>query len=447
MDIIVCGAGQVGAHAAEVLATADHAVTLIDSSEQRLEAIDQALDIRTLTGNAANADVLREGGAGSADLLVACTAGDEINLLCASLGKALGAGRTIARVHHSAYFNQRGLDYRRHLGIDSMICPDYSTAQAIAATLRNPGALAIESFARSEIQMQELAVDAKAPAVGKRLAEIGLKPGLRLAAVERVNEAFIPNADTVIEQDDTVILIGDTDVFESGRNLFSKSDPSRKRVILMGGPSTAVWLCRALHERRFAIRLFEQDPERAEELSTKLDWVTVIRDDPTDPSVFEEEHIGEADVFVGLAGDEDARNIISCASAKSMGVKQAIAVVQQPGLMHLLKPIGIDAAFTPKTLAAREIVGQLGDKTLLSLATVAGGTVNVYRARVGPEALAAGKPLRQVKLTPNWMIAAIEHGETVRVPRADDVIEVNDIVLVIGMRGMEDKLRDMLGCN
>lgn len=448
MHIIICGAGQVGSHAATVLSKLRHEVTLIDSRSDRLEALDQSVDIRTLVGNAANADVLREAGAAGANLLIAATKNDEANLLMATIAKGVGTKVVMARVHHSAYYEQRGMDYKKLLDIDHLICPEYSTAHAIAAMLRSPGALAIESFGRGGIAMQEIYIPNGARAIGRKLMELGLPSGVRIIAVQRYkkNEVFIPNAMTELAEDDVVSIVGSEEVYSRLGDLFGKGEKHRQRVVIMGGAAMAVWLCRALKERRFSVRLFVNERERAEELAAKLDWVTVICDDPTNQLVIEEEHLNEADVFVSLCQDDDERNIISCAAIKNIGVKQVIAVVQRPELTHLLGPIGIDAALTPRTLAAGEIIGVLDEHTLLNVAGIAGGIINVYRAKIGKDSTITDQPLRQLKAGSDWMIAAIQHGDDVHVPHADDCLHVDDIVLIIGKQGMEKKLKQLLGC-
>ncbi len=354
MNIIICGAGQVGSHTAEVLAQADNNITVIDINAPRLRRVEDTMDVATYLGNCAQADVLLEAGCADSDLVLAATSSDEVNLLAASIGKRVGAKKSIARVHHSAFYEQRGLQYMDHLGIDRLICPEYSTAQAIARTLRNPGALAIENFARGAIEMQEFAVSKKAPAVGKKLLDLSLPVGSRLAVITRKGGSFIPDGETEILVDDIVILVGNADVFQEARKLFYDEKTGRRRIVVMGGPSMGVWLCRALRDRDFSIRLFETDRPRAEELADKLSWVTVINADPTDPSVFEDENLSQADVFVALI-DDDEQNILGCAWAKSMGVKQAVATVQRPNYFHLLKHVGIDHPFSPRRVAVKEI--------------------------------------------------------------------------------------------
>lgn len=445
MNVIIAGAGEVGTHLAEVLAASGRNITIIDKEPGRLADLDDSLDVRTLAGNCCNADVLREAGVDSVNAaLVAATNSDELNLLCAAVGKGVGAGKAIARVHHSAYFDQRGLDYAEHFNIDRLICPEYSTALAIASTLRNPAALAIENFASGQIEVQEFPVPAEAQAVGKTLVELSLPPGVRLAAIRRGSTASLPMATSTIQAGDVVILVGNTEVFGDGRRMFQEKMPGRRRIVVMGGPSMGVWLCRSMRDRQFSIRLFETDRQRAEELADKLDWVTVVCADPTDVTVFEEERIAEADAFVGLSMD-DEHNILGCAWAKSSGIPQVITVVNRPRYVPLIARVGIDHAFSPRSVAAQKIGRMLDESPLLRISSLAKGVIDVYRVQVGPTAEALGQPLRKLPLSPDWMIAATMHQNQVRVPTADDMVHAGDIVTVIGRSGQEAKLKKIFG--
>ncbi len=442
MKIIICGAGQVGTHAAEILTAAGNQITVIDLDPGRLQAVADIMDVATYTGNGAHADVLREAGCGSADLLLAATGSDEINLLAATVAKGVGVAKSIARVHHSAFFEQRGLDYQRYLSIDHLICPEYSTALAIASTLRNPGALAIETFARSTIQMQQFPVSEEAPAIGKPLAQLSLPAGTRLAAITRDRVAFIPDATSTVEAGDSVILVGNPVAFQEARKLFHDDKLGRRRVVLMGGTPMAVWLCRAIRDRNFSIRLFEIDRKRAEELADKLDWVTVIQADPTDRTVFDEEHLGQADIFVALRTD-DADNIIASVLAKSMGMSQVISVVSGSTYLDLVYHIGVDRAFSPRVVAVEEIQRILDDRPLQQMSSLADGVVDAYRVRVGENGQVVGKPLREVKLAPHWIVATIRRGGEAWVPSADDTLEPGDTALLVGRHGTEDELKDL----
>jgi len=444
MNVIICGAGEVGTHAAEVLGPDGHNITLIDQDADRIQRLEETMDVSTLRGSCARAEVLRHAGAEDADLVIATTHSDEINLLTASVGKALGARKSIARVHYSSFFEQRGLSYLDHLGIDQLVCPEFSTAQSIAQLLRNPASLAIENFAEGRIEMQDFPVSEKAPAVGKRLLDSKFPQGSRLLAIVRKGEAFIPDGETKIEPEDRVVLVGNTEIFQQARKLFHRDDTGRRHLVIMGGDSVAVWLARALLDRNISIKIFEKDREKSEQLAVKLDWVTVINADPTGDNVFQEEHIEKADAFVAATAD-DEHNILGSAWAKSKGVPTVIAVAERAIYLHLLKHVGIDFAISPRRVAVAEIKKVLDESPLQRIASVAEGVLDIYRIIPGEASSTFGKPLHDLKLTPDWIICAILRGRKAFVPRPTDCLEPGDIVKVIGLRGREKKLRKIFG--
>lgn len=437
--IVICGAGEVGSHAAETLAGEGDAVTVIDTAPQKLRHITESLDVRTLEGNAASAEVLKEAGVADADLIIAATDLDEVNLVAASIGRALGAKRSIARVHHSAFLDQKEISYEAHFGINRLICPEYSTATAIARSLRNPAAVAIESFAGGKIDIHEFPVSAGAPALGRPLSEVPLPAGARLASVARGAEVFLPEASTRLERGDRVVLVGNSAIFEEARKQFRQEKFQRRTVVLMGGTPMAVWLSKALRDRAWSIRLFETDRARAEDLAEKLEWVTVLNADPTDKSVFAEERIGLADVFIGLL-DDDEDNIVGAVLAKAGGVSESIAVVQRSRYLDLLYHIGVDRSYSPGRVAAQEILQLLDDSPLRLQATLATG-IDAYLVRVDPDSEVVGKALRDVKLSPDWVVGAIRRADEVWAPSAEDVMRAADTALVIGRRGQEGALR------
>lgn len=441
MNVVICGAGSVGGHAAEVLGANGHNVTIIDREAQRLAALEEVLDVQILHGNGTHAQTQLEAGCAKADLFIAATELDEINLLAASIASGLGIGRTIARVQHSAYFENRGIDYGTHLGIDHLVCPDFTTAVAIAQTLRNPGSIAVERFARGRIEMQQLPVSDSAAVIDKRLVDAGLPGAARVASIERDGKAFIPDKDTVVHRGDVITLICDVSVFERARKLIHTTSQKRKRVMVMGGSPLGVWLCRQLHGRAFSVRLYEADRARADELAAKLDWVTVVRTDSADASTWDEERLEQADAFVSVS-DSDEHNILAAARAKSAGTGMAIAVLQQPTYLHLLTHVGIDKAFSPRVTAVTQIQQLLETGPVRHLATLAEGIADVYEIRIPASAKKIVQtPLREVQLPPKTMIAAIQRSDDVHVPGADDWIAVGDSVVVIAPSKNEKKLR------
>ena len=444
MNVIVCGAGEVGRHAASVLTAAGHDITIIDKNLNRLRAIEEALDVRVLHGNGTHAESLAQAGCRDADVMIAATQEDETNLLSASVSKKVGARMSIARVHHRAYFNPQELDYAKHLGIDHLVCPEYTTAEAIAQFLRNPSALAVERFAKGTIEMQQLPVDRGAPAVGARLSDIELPESVLLTAIERQGQPFLPDAETVVHADDVVTLVGEVAVFGRAVRKFHTRQPTRRNVIVFGGSPQGVWLSRVLKGRHFTLRLFEPNRDRAEELAAKLDWVTVYRIDPTDEETAGQERIGEADTFVSVTGD-DEQNILAAAYAKNhLGANRSIVVVKRPTYRRLIETIGVDRAFSPRETAVREIQRLLARSSVQQLSSFAGGIAKILELRVEARARRIlQKPLAEIPFPDRTLVIAIQRKGRVWVPGAQDLIKAGDTCVVIVPSDRERQIKQL----
>lgn len=442
MNIIICGAGKTGAHATEILAADGANVTVIDENQVLLDAVAESFDVATLLGDPATAKNLVTAGVDGADVLIAATEIDEVNLLCASTAAYLGADRTFAMVTHSTYLSRDILDYSNLLSIDSLICPAFSTARAIASHLRNPAAMKVERLAGHTIEVQQFEVTKGAPGIGRHLSDVKLPGGARLAAITREGTTYLPSGISTVDEKDEVLLVANTDVFHDARRVFRTKDSGRRSVVIMGGSPVAVWLCRALKNRGFSIRLFETDAERANELAEKLTWVTVIQSDPTDPNVFTDEHIENADAFVALTNDE--HNILSCAWAAGLGVKETYPVVSRRDYAPFVKAMGLNHTFSPGQLAVAEIQKRLKRKPLTKIASLTGDEMAIYRIRVGKDAPVIGKPLSELQLMPNCMVIVLEHDEhTGIVPSAHEILEERDVVFVVARQDFVDELRKL----
>ncbi len=444
MDVVICGAGEVGRHAAEVLAANGSNITIIDESPVKLAAIDQVMDVRLLEGNGADASVLRQASVDKADLFIAATNVDEVNLLAASAAKGVGAQTCIARVHHAAYFDSKALDYARLLKIDHLVCPEYETAREITTVIRSPGATAVENFASGRIEMHSLPVEANAKAVGKTLKDLSLD-GARIAAVSRAGSAFLPVGDTTIAAADVVTVIGESKGFDKVRKLFGSQHAGRRKVIIMGGSSQSVWLCREMRGKPISVRLFVARPDRAQELSEKLDWVTVLNVDVIQTDALQQERIDQADAFIASADDEET-NILAAARAKTMGVKKAICVLQRGTYLHLLEHIGVDHSFSPRKSAVEEILRLLEPGPLRGLATMADGLAEVFEVRVTKAAKkVVGIELSHLKLPAQCLVAAIQREGDVFVPGGASELKYGDTAIIIGPQEHATQLREQFG--
>jgi len=429
MDVIICGGGDIGSSAAQLLAAAGDAVTIIESDDDCAESLGEHLDVALVNGSASSAEILRRAGVERAHAVIATTAVDEVNLVICALAHALGAQRTMARVDHSGFLRDTTLDFVSIFGVGRLFSPDRAMARSMAARLRNPEARGIEQFGGG-IEMQQLNVDASASVCGERLRDIRMPRGIRLAALTRDGRTRLPTADTRLLADDLVLLVAEQDTIEDAHTLLGRAAFGRRQVAIYGsGPST-LWLCRMLGRAAFDIRLFEPDRERAEVLSEQLEDVTVLCSDPARPEVFDDEHLERVDAFVSTGTDE--QNLLACGYAARMGVPQVMPVLHRDEFAPLLERLGITETFNPRLAAVREIQRFLHTTTFEPLDVFEDDALQLIRTTLGEKSPLAGQTLRDVHIAPPVVIAAAElHDGTAFVPGPDTALVAGRRIMAI----------------
>ena len=429
MNIVIFGAGTVGTSIAEVLCANHQNVSLIDSSRAALNEVEEHLDVQTVCGSACDAITLFQAGIPSADVCLALTNLDEVNLLGASLAKAMGATRSVARLFNPAYLDFSTFDYRRHFGIDRLLSLEHLTALELAKAIRTPGLFAVENFARGGIEVQEVAVEADSKAVGVPLRELSLPPEVRVALISNGDRAVIAGADNVLQTGDHVTLIGDRDEIDSVKRLFEHKAPPRLNVVIAGGGEIGYNLARVLQRRRFNVVILEADGSRCEYLAEKLNETTVLHADATSRSEMEEARVGKADIFVAATGhDED--NIVCGVEARELGSQRILSVVRRADYANVLGKLGIDVAVSPREVMARQILGMVEGGPILARSDIAAGDAEVWEVDVAPDTPITKAPLKQIVLTQS-LIAAIVREDYVRVPGADDQLQPGDTAVVL----------------
>lgn len=438
MNVVIAGAGQVGQHAARVLSQGGHSITIVDPNPRALGQLADSLDLMTLEGTVQSQTTLRSAGVIDAGLYVAATNSDEINLLSASAAKKLGAREVMARVHNELYLEHGGFDYSAHLDIDHTICPERLTADAILNVLRNPGARVIDSFGRGAIQMQELEVSKDAKVLHRPLSDLHLHS--RVGTIERGGEVMIPEAGAVLRAGDVVCLIGEPKTLEQEKAAFQPSERRPRRILIMGATPIGMRLAGLIPLRSFSVRLIEKDRERCEQASEELPEITVLQGDATDLQVLADEQLEEVDAFVAT-GLEDERNILTAMHVKSLGRAATVVVVEKGEFMPVIEHIGVDRVFSPRIVAASQIVMLVQKGPIRSMASLADGRAEV--AEIMPEqgCRAIGKSLRELALP--CVAAAIERDGKTRLPGPDDQVLEGDVLVVIAERTARKRLSEL----
>lgn len=429
MNVFIAGGGHVGFHLARLLCAENHDVTVIESDATRLEQVDYALDASTVLGNAASALQLQAVGVGEADLFVALSGSDEINLVAATAAKGMGAKVVVARVQDPVYIESSFL-YETIMGIDYILSPDALTAREISTYIEEPGVLASDDFGRGLVRMRQLRVTKSPTTDGKTLKDIQLPSQVLVCLLVRHGEITVPHGDAIIEPGDLVTLVGQRDMMDEVNELFQGTEAKAEKVVIMGGNSVGLHLAQNLEQRIRTVKLFDWNLARCHELAAKLKKVKVVCRDATSRLTLEQEHVEGADFFVSTTRD-DARNILAAVLAKEIGAKRSIAVVHQYDFAPLVGKLGIDHAVTPRACLANRILKLVHEGGVSSLSVLEEGQVEILEIAVEEHASVAGKPLADIAFPEGALAATILRGDKVIVPRGDDTILEGDSVIVI----------------
>jgi trk/ktr system potassium uptake protein len=437
MNIVIFGAGTVGTSIAEILCENQHNVCVVDVSREVLDVIEEKLDIQTVCGSACDAITLFQAGVITADLCLAVTTHDEINLVGASLAKAMGASRSVARIFETRYTDTSTFDYKRHFNINHLLSLELLTAVELAKQVRSRGAFSIENFVRGEIEVQEIAVEKSSKAVGISLKDLNLPKGVRVGLISSGNQTIIPGADDAIKAGDHVSLIGTRDTIESVKKKFEHKAPPRLNIVIAGGGEIGYHLAGILQTGRFNVSLMESNEKRCEYLAGKLDNVTVLHADITRVSEMEEARVGKADVFIAATGrDED--NIVCGVEARELGCQRIMSIVRRPDYANVLAKLGIDVSVSPREVMAKQVLGLVETGPIQARSSLFDGDAEIWEVEVLENSPITKAPLKDIPLQ-QCLVAALERETYVKVPGGEDQVQAGDNVILLVGKDFTDK--------
>ena len=356
MNVVVLGAGTVGQTVAELLCGRGVNVCVVDENPDVLRRVEEQLDVRTVRGSACDAATLFQAGVLSADLCLAVTSKDEVNLVSASVAREMGAIRSVARVFNPILRDNSTFDYQRHFSVDRLISLEHLTALELAKHIRSSAVLTVENFVRGGIEVQGIYVGGKAKAIGVPLKDLNLPKGVRVGLISGAERSTIAGANDSVQSGDHVTLIGGHGELLKVAHLFQDRSSRGPSVMIAGGGEVGLNLARMLERNRCQITLLEADPQRCEFVAARLPQTTVLHADVKSKADLEEARVGSADVFVACTG-RDEENIVCGVEAKQLGCKRLITIVRSPDYANVLERLGIDVAVSPREAMARQIVG------------------------------------------------------------------------------------------
>ncbi len=432
-----------GYYVARALREEGHTVTVVDPRTDRVERL-QDLDVTAIQGNLAARGVLEEARVGEAQLFLALTGDDEVNMLAASIAKSRGVARTVARIHSSDYLNVPDSDEYKSIGIDAAVCPELVAAIRIKRILNQPSLVAADVFAQGKVFVAEGRVAEAAFVVGKRLDEVEPPPGFHLFAIYRGEEVLLPRPHLRMQAGDRMLMaLTSLDVLKDVEAYIGKARQVRprgeiRRVMIAGATRIGVQLARLLEQSKRDVVLVEKDPVKAREAGEHLQRTLVVTGDVTDRKVLIQENVDTFDAFVGCTKVEEY-NVLGALIARELGVNLTAAMINQPELKPILENLGIDLVVAPRLTTVGAVLKQVhGGAEEVALQNTGGERLMVLTVRDGAKAV--GQKVRALDLPDTSMLAAIVRGEQVVLPRGEDAVEAGDTVIAFSLHESAEAL-------
>ena len=437
MNIIIVGCSSVGETLAEQLGQENNNITMIDLSSEKINDITSRYDVMGIVGNGATHMSLMEAGINRADLLIAVTDSDELNLLCCMIAKKTGHCRVIARITSPEYSADASY-LKDELGLEMIINPELASAEEIARVLKFPSAMKIETFAKGKVELLTFKLPEKSPLVGLTVKDvvITLKCDILVCTVERDGEAYIPNGDFIFAGRDVISIIASPkNVYDFFKKIDYIVTPIKKALIVGGGEMTH-YLCELMKNSGISIKILEKNMEICEELSFRFPDVTVINGDEADQDLLIEEGVGRVGAFVALT-EHDEENILLSLFAKKSGRAKIVTKINRTDYDDIIKHLDLDTSIYPKSITSDMIVRYVrATKNTLgsnveTMYNVIQGKVEASEFIVKEGSPITAEPLCKLKFKKDVLVAAILRGKKVMLPRGHDVIMPGDSVIIV----------------
>lgn len=436
MNIIVIGAGKVGYTLAEELSTENHQVTIVDRNPDKVEYAASELDVLGVTGNGASLSTILEAGADHADLLIAATSADEVNLLSCLVGKKAGVTNTIARVRNPEYMEILSL-VREDLGLSLSINPEYASAMEMARVLKFPSMIEVDTFAKGRVQLLQFDITEDSPLAGKNLIQVAqIADGVLVGIVERGDKVYIPSGEFVLEPGDRIGIIGADD---KEMLFFSKIGITAGRIrsiMIVGGGRIAYYLSKQLIRSGVMVKIIERDYERCQLLAELLPEADIIYGDGSDQQLLIDEGVEAIDAFAALTGLDEENIMLGLYVGKISKAKLLTKVTRNP-FTNVLATLNLGSIFYPRQIASeytlryvRALQNSFGSN-VETLYKLINDKVEALEFIVGEDCSITNIPLHKLKTKKNLLIGSINRDGVIITPRGNDVLLPHDSVIII----------------
>ncbi len=449
MKIAIIGLGTIGRTILKSLSGESHTITIIDEDKDKIEELIEKYDVMGVVGNGASMDIQKEAGVAGADVVIVLTNSDELNIFACLVAKSIGVKNTVARVRNPEYRKQI-LDMREALGISMIVNPEMDTASEIFNLISLPAIAQVERFAKGRVLLVEIVAEKGCALIGETLISLGKKLSSKvlICAVQRGSSVTIPSGNFLIEEGDRIHFTSDANDLREFLAEIRQVKSPLKNIMIVGGSKVSYYLADELSKKKYTVKLLESNREAADDLAEKLPRVTVIHGNGTQHDLLIEEGIEAMDAFVALT-DIDEENMIVSMFANKMNVKRTITQIKSEDLYGMLDGLGIKNNVSPKDVVADRIISYIRalentrGSNVLTLYRLVGGLVEAMEFHARKPERIYDKPLKNLKIKENCLIACIIRHGTVIIPDGNTSIKLDDNVIVVTTHKNFDDLTDI----
>ena len=442
MNLVICGLGEVGEHIAKKFSLEGHAVSVIDINTQRVRELEETIDAKFITGSSISLGVLREAGADKADIFLALSSDDAVNVLSASLAKRVGAKRVIARCHSVTLREYRKENILNHLGVDDLICPELIAAAALARQIRTRHTPIGGQFARGFVESAAFQISERSRVLGKKLSSLGFPSGLRLGFVVRKAKSLLPGPEFTLEGGDVAVVFGKPELINTAGKLLDATIVSSKKIKLTiyGADDVGQGIVGYFSPEQVEIKVIDSNEKLLQQLLQSHPRVKAVLGEATDPALLIEECVMESDYFIACTRD-DENNVMACLQAVKMGVSPVMLAIHRPDYAGVLSDLGdllkIEAVVSPRVAVAEElsqyvsqmplrVLWQSPDNHILVIHTIFRGESKV--------------PLRNLGLPQGALVLSVEGSGGSQMPAADEIIYPGDGLTILLAKNMRNEV-------
>ena len=433
MNLIIVGAGEVGYHLAARLSQQKMDIVVIEKDEEKTARVIDTLDVQAIHGSGSSVATLKQAGIENADMLVAVTNSDEVNMISCLVASVQSKAITkIARIRNPEYNQSLGIIGENHLNIDLAINPEFELVNMLARLVEIPDATDVVEFAEGRVRITGIKVDPNSYVVGKKLRNLtqeNEQHDIIIAALFRGDKIIIPRGDDIIENNDLVYAVTESKKIAAVTNYFKEKARKINLIMILGGGDIAVELAQRLEKKGITIKLIENDEQRCEAIADKLKKTIVLRGNGTDQELLEEENIKDVDVFIAISEDEQT-NILVSLLAKRLGAKKVISLINNLSYTSLVSNIGVDTVVSPHLSAINRILQFIRKGKVLSVASFHEESAEAIEIVALDTSDLVNKPLRDIKFPRGAIIGAVVRDTEIIIPTGDTIILPGDRVII-----------------